>query len=77
VLSAAKVDLGHRLRDGGEHAMTEIAVSVDSTIVWAHQHAAGTRRDSASQLKPPGVEPADHAPGLVPWWVGHQAAPGR
>jgi transposase len=38
-------------------------VSVDSTIVRAHQHAAGARRDPASQVEPPGAEPADHALG--------------
>ncbi|WP_223263565.1 transposase [Rhodococcus sp. MTM3W5.2] len=38
-------------------------VSVDSTIAWAHQHAAGARRDDMSQSEPPGgveTEPADH-----------------
>lgn len=38
-------------------------VSVDSTIVRAHQHAAGARRDPAGQVEPPGAEPADHALG--------------
>ena len=42
-------------------------VSVDSTITRAHQHAAGARRDSHTQVEPPGgtsaVEPADHALG--------------
>jgi len=38
-------------------------VSVDSTIVRAHQHAAGARRDPAAQVEPPGAEPADHALG--------------
>ncbi|MEO3749008.1 IS5 family transposase [Plantactinospora sp. B5E13] len=42
-------------------------VSVDSTIARAHQHAAGARRDSHTQVEPPGgsgaVEPADHALG--------------
>jgi transposase len=42
-------------------------VSVDSTITRAHQHAAGARRDSRTQVEPPGgtggVEPADHALG--------------
>ena len=41
-------------------------VSVDSTIMRAHQHAAGARRDGAQQKEPPGgieVEPADHALG--------------
>lgn len=38
-------------------------VSVDSTIVRAHQHAAGARRDPDGQVEPPGAEPADHALG--------------
>ena len=42
-------------------------VSVDSTIMRAHQHAAGARRDSARQAEPPGgcgeSEPADHGLG--------------
>jgi transposase len=41
-------------------------VSIDSTIVRAHQHAAGARRDGAAQAEPPGGiadEPADHALG--------------
>ncbi|WP_280249319.1 IS5 family transposase [Nocardia abscessus] len=42
-------------------------VSVDSTIVRAHQHAAGARRDGARQAEPPGdcgkSEPADHGLG--------------
>lgn len=44
-------------------------VSVDSTIARAHQHAAGARRDSHTQVEPPAgggsgvVEPADHALG--------------
>ena len=42
-------------------------VSVDSTIARAHQHAAGARRDSDTQVEAPGgtsaVEPADHALG--------------
>lgn len=38
-------------------------VSVDSTIVRAHQHAAGARQDPAGQVEPPGDEPADHALG--------------
>lgn len=41
-------------------------VSVDSTIVRAHQHAAGARRDGHRQKEPPGradAEPADHALG--------------
>lgn len=38
-------------------------VSVDSTVVRAHQHAAGARRDPAGQVEPPGAEPADHALG--------------
>jgi transposase len=38
-------------------------VSVDSTIVRAHQHAAGARRDPAGQVESPGAEPADHALG--------------
>lgn len=42
-------------------------VSVDSTIMRAHQHAAGARRDPGSQAEPPGGpgewEPGDHALG--------------
>ena len=41
-------------------------VSVDSTIVRAHQHAAGARRDGHLQKEPParaGAEPADHGLG--------------
>lgn len=45
-------------------------VSVDSTIVRAHQHAAGARKQSQLQVEPPGgvdgaggVEPDDHALG--------------
>jgi hypothetical protein len=36
---------------------------VDSTIVRAHQHAAGTLPNPAGQVEPPGAEPADHALG--------------
>jgi hypothetical protein len=41
-------------------------VSVDSTIMRAHQHAAGARRDPDAQKEPPGGvedEPDDHALG--------------
>ncbi|GII89768.1 hypothetical protein Ssi03_77580 [Sphaerisporangium siamense] len=41
-------------------------VGVDSTIVRAHQHAAGARKDATLQAEPPGgvrTEPADHALG--------------
>lgn len=42
-------------------------LNVDSTVVRAHQHAAGARRDSDSQSEPPGGigdrEPADHGLG--------------
>jgi transposase len=41
-------------------------VSVDSTIVRAHQHAGGARTDPAGQIEPPGgveSEPADHGLG--------------
>ena len=41
-------------------------VSVDSTIAWAHQHAAGARRHPSQQQEPPGglsIEPEDHALG--------------
>uniref|UniRef100_UPI001E4EB455 IS5 family transposase n=1 Tax=Nocardia farcinica TaxID=37329 RepID=UPI001E4EB455 len=42
-------------------------VRVDSTIMRAHQHAAGARRDGAAQAEPPGgegeLEPADHGLG--------------
>ncbi|MBT0774328.1 IS5 family transposase [Kineosporia sp. J2-2] len=42
-------------------------ISVDSTIVRAHQHAGGARRDPQAQIEPPGrpdrPEPSDHALG--------------
>jgi transposase len=41
-------------------------VNVDSTIMRAHQHAAGARRGGDSQREPPGgtvTEPADHSLG--------------
>jgi transposase len=38
-------------------------VSVDSTVVRAHQHAAGARHDPDRQREPPGPEPADHGLG--------------
>jgi transposase len=38
-------------------------VSVDSTIVRAHQHAAGARREPDQQVESPGEEPADHGLG--------------
>lgn len=38
-------------------------VSVDSTVVRAHQHAAGARRDAMAQVEPVVGEPADHALG--------------
>jgi transposase len=38
-------------------------VSVDSTIMRAHQHAAGARTDPGGQKQPPGDEPRDHALG--------------
>ncbi|MEU1549684.1 IS5 family transposase [Nocardia sp. NPDC005745] len=45
----------------------EWQVSVDSTIMRAHQHAAGARRDGGGQAEPPGgdggPEPADHGLG--------------
>ncbi|BDB63289.1 IS5 family transposase [Rhodococcus sp. RDE2] len=49
-------------------AVDQIAwdVSVDSTIMRAHQHAAGARRHGSEQVEPPGgvtLEPADHALG--------------
>ncbi|XVQ89296.1 transposase [Microbispora siamensis] len=40
-------------------------VGVDSTVVRAHQHAAGARRDPRLQAEPPGgvsTEPADPKP---------------
>jgi transposase len=39
------------------------SVSVDSTIVRAHQHSAGARRDGGAQVEPPGDEPPDHGLG--------------
>jgi hypothetical protein len=41
-------------------------ISVDSTIMRAHQHAAGARRSGDEQLESPGglaTEPVDHALG--------------
>lgn len=39
------------------------SVSVDSTVVRAHQHAAGARRDGGAQVEPPAGEPPDHGLG--------------
>ncbi|GIJ81497.1 DDE transposase [Micromonospora phaseoli] len=52
----------------GEDAAGRIGwdVSVDSTVMRAHQHAAGARRNGAMQVEPPGgmqLEPDDHAIG--------------
>nr|WP_275406678.1 IS5 family transposase [Actinomadura bangladeshensis] len=41
-------------------------VGIDSTVLRAHQHAAGARRDGQTQAEPPGgttTEPGDHALG--------------
>lgn len=38
-------------------------VSVDSTVIRAHQHAAGARHDPSAQVEPPPGEPEDHALG--------------
>jgi transposase len=38
-------------------------VSIDSTVVRAHQHAAGARRDPLAQVEPVAGEPADHGLG--------------
>jgi transposase len=38
-------------------------VSVDSTVVRAHQHAAGARRDPLAQVEPALGEPVDHGLG--------------
>ena len=43
--------------------LIEWQVSVDSTVVRAHQHAAGARTRPQEQTEPPGGEPADHALG--------------
>lgn len=47
--------------------LIEWDLNVDSTVVRAHQHAAGARRDGAGQVEPPGglgdPEPADHGLG--------------
>jgi transposase len=51
------------LQLGDEAGLICWDVSVDSTIVRAHQHAAGARHDPASQVEPPGAQPADHALG--------------
>jgi transposase len=48
------------------HALIGWQVSVDSTIMRVHQHAAGARRHGDLQREPPGgaaTEPADHALG--------------
>lgn len=37
-------------------------ISIDSTIMRAHQHAAGARRDPGSQAEPP-TGPGEHEPG--------------
>ncbi|WP_405161453.1 transposase [Nocardia sp. NBC_01499] len=55
-------------------------VSVASTIMRAHQHAAGARRDGAAQAEPPGAssgpEPADHGLGRSRGGLVKQIAPG-
>ena len=38
-------------------------ISIDSTVVRAHQHAAGARRDPLAQVEPVHGEPADHGLG--------------
>jgi transposase len=43
--------------------LIEWQVSVDSTVVRVHLHAAGARTDPDRQAEPPGAEPADHALG--------------
>ncbi len=48
---------------GDAVTMIEWDVSVDSTIVRAHQHAAGARRHPGRQIEPPGIEPVDHGLG--------------
>ncbi|MGW4126030.1 IS5 family transposase [Nocardia sp. NPDC004711] len=57
-LLQAFADCGGRIRG---------QVSVDSTIMRAHPHAAGARRDGGGQAEPPGgcgdPEPADHGLG--------------
>src|SRR5690606_42053629 len=40
-------------------------VSVDSTIMRAHQHAAGARRDPAAQAEPPGPPGAEDRKSVV------------
>lgn len=43
--------------------LIEWVVSVDSTVMRAHQHAAGARTHPQAQAEPPGAEPPDHALG--------------
>jgi transposase len=53
-----------RLQELGDAAgLITWDVSVDSTVVRAHQHAAGARHDPDRQREPPGPEPADHGLG--------------
>jgi transposase len=61
----ARVLTGLQARADAEGLITW-DVSVDSTVMRAHQHAAGARRDGDLQAEPPGgiaAEPADHALG--------------
>jgi transposase len=48
---------------GAEAGLIDWTVSVDSTIVRAHSHAAGVRRHPQAQVSPPTGEPANHALG--------------
>lgn len=53
-------------RPRGRRRHPGLVLAVDSTIVRAHQHAAGARRRGDLQVEPPGGvdnEPADHALG--------------
>ncbi|MBE1537079.1 transposase [Actinomadura algeriensis] len=54
-------------------------VAVDSTVMRAHQHAAGARRHGDEQAEPPGgttTEPNDHGAGTFAGRAVDQAAPG-
>lgn len=43
-----------------------MGISVDSSIVRAHQHAAGARTDPPPALMPDGAEPPEHQ-GKTAW----------
>ena len=54
----------------------EWLVSVDSTIAWAHQHAAGARRRASKQDAKGGLAPRGRGARAQPRRADDQAAPG-